>query len=373
MNKSQATYQHWLSEKLNHNLERQSKRLRNAKDIKHVRLMADAHLAKDVCVGCVIATSTLIYPAAIGGDIGCGMLSVPFNITADLITDKQAQKIFSFLINHVPIIKQKKAMLLENIKQLSCEKLTKFALREGKYQLGTLGRGNHFIELQTCSTSGQLWLMIHTGSRIMGPTIRDYHLNKASQKSVGLGYLDINTNEGQAYYNDMQWARHYASINRLSILERCIELFKQLFSVSIDESQMIHCDHNHLEQVNIAGETLLVHRKGACSVKNGEPAIIPGSMGSNSYHVIGKGNVESLYSSSHGAGRCMSRQLAKKVISHNKLSQQMKGIFYQKEKLHLLKEEAPSSYKKIETIIASQKKLITVTRCLSPVLSYKGT
>ena len=143
-------------------------------------------------------------------------------------------------------------------------------MRDGQYQLGTLGRGNHFIELQVCNQSGQLWLTIHTGSRAMGPSIRDYHLGQTQKKSAGIKYLDLDSEQGKDYFQDMQWAREYANTNRMLILERCKNLFQQHFSVSIAEEDMIHCDHNHIEKLTIANQSLLVHRKGACSVNKGE-------------------------------------------------------------------------------------------------------
>lgn len=372
MSKPKASYHHWISEKISSDLRQRTERLLHATDVRHLRLMADAHLANDVCVCCVLANQ-LIYPSAVGGDIGCGMLAIPVDIEAAFIKEKHAIKIFDYLMAHVPIVKQRQASQLSNNGKLSCNRLQKLATRDGKFQLGTLGRGNHFLELQTCTESGQLWLMIHTGSRAMGPAIRDYHLNQTQEKSAGIKYLDINTGQGQAYFNDMLWAREYAGTNRLLIFERCRELFKQLFSVSVIEEKMIHCDHNHIEKLDIMNQNLLVHRKGACSAKKGEYAIIPGSMGSDSFHVIGKGNPDSLYSSSHGAGRCMSRQLARNTVSKANLSKQLSGIFYQKEKSHLLIEEAPTSYKKIESVISIQRKLVKVTRRLRPILNYRGT
>ena len=373
MSKSKASYRHWLNEKISPELQQQTQRLLHAKGVKHIRLMPDAHLANDVCVGCVLATEKQLYPAAIGGDIGCGMLSVPINIEANFIKNKQAKAIFHYLTINVPIVKQTQPIPIELQNSLSTEKLQQFAQRNGRYQLGTLGRGNHFLELQRCDQTGQLWLMIHTGSRSMGPAIRDYHLNYATEKSAGLYYLNNDSEQGQAYFNDLCWAREYAKANRLQILTQCRNLFAKLFSVTIDTREMIHCDHNHVEPIKLKGETLLVHRKGASSVQQGEMAIIPGSMGSDSFHVMGKGNIDSLFSSSHGAGRCMSRQRARKTITSNHLTKQLSGVYYQLEKLHLLTEEAPTSYKNIEKVMALQKKLVKVTRRQSPVLSYKGT
>ena len=157
-------------------------------------------------------------------------------------------------------------------------------------------------------------------------------------------------------------------------MEHCnVPFIKDFFSSSIDENRMIHCDHNHVEHVTLNEPALLVHRKGASSVTKGEPAIIRGSMGSDSFHVVGKGNAESLYSSSHGAGRSMGRTLARKTITSDNLSRQLSGIYFQQEKLRLLTEEALTSYKNIEKVMSLQKKLVKVTRRLSSVLSYKRT
>ncbi len=269
MNKQKATYRHWLSEKISPDLQQQTQRLLHAKDIKHVRLMADAHLANDVCVGCVLATTHLIYPAAVGGDIGCGMLSIPFNMEASFIQGKHVNKIFTALMKYIPVVKQKNFYSFDTSHQLSSSKLQKIANSDGRLQLGTLGRGNHFLELQSCTETGQLWLMIHTGSRAMGPAIRDYHLDQSHTKSAGLKYLDVNSQTGQAYLHDMQWAREYAYSNRELILKNCQNIFKKQFSVSVDKTQMIHCDHNHIERLSVNNQSLIIHRKGACSVKKG--------------------------------------------------------------------------------------------------------
>ncbi|TDF37210.1 RtcB family protein [Alteromonadaceae bacterium M269] len=372
MIKKKATFKHWLSEKTSKELDEQSKKLLHAKDVRHVRLMADAHLANDVCVGCVLATKTLLYPAAVGGDIGCGMLAAEVDLNSDDIDASTAENIFAHLKTNVPIQAQRKPHFVDSIGKLSSDKLRQVAQRSGGLQLGTLGRGNHFLELQRCHTSNQVWIMIHTGSRCMGPAIRDFYLTHAEGQSKGLGYLDSETERGESYLNDMQWARRYAERNRLLILEQCQQLFQKFFSTTIDTAQMIHCDHNHLERISIGREQHWVHRKGACSVKGGEYAVIPGSMGSDSFHVKGKGNADSLYSSSHGAGRQMSRKMASRSITTNHLKEQLKSTFYQPEKLAKLTEEAPSSYKNIDNVMAQQRKLVTAVRRLSPILSYKG-
>ncbi|MGI0119704.1 RtcB family protein [Zooshikella sp. RANM57] len=370
---NQASYRHWLSEKLGDELTTQVKRLRLMKDVKHIRLMADAHLAENVCVGCVLATTKLIYPTAIGGDIGCGMLAAPIAMCADDIQEKEAAVIFKRLSKSVPIIQHKNHSDLSIFGELSAELLQKEFIRNGSRQIGTLGQGNHFLELQRCKLSGQLWLMIHTGSRCMGPAIRDFHLNCGHGRSHGLTYLDSGTESGEAFLQDMQWARRYASVNRLMILAQCEALFHEVFQADINKSQLIHCDHNHCEQEDINGQSLWLHRKGACSVRANEQALIPGSMGSDSFHVVGTGSTDSMFSCSHGAGRTMSRFQARRSITSERLKKQLSGVFYQAEKLAGLTEEAPESYKRIGQVIKSQKNLFKVKRQLEPILSYKGT
>lgn len=370
---AKATYRHWLSERMDEALTNQVNRLRHAKDVKHVRLMADAHLANDVCVGCVLATSELIYPAAIGGDIGCGMLAIGFDVQASVITADNAQKILAELDELVPVIKHRQAQTYTLTEQLSSSVLTARALKDGALQFGTIGRGNHFLELQSCYQTGQLWIMVHTGSRAMGPLIRDHHLAGAQGKSAGIGYLNANTEQGQALINDMAWARAYARANRKEIMDKVAGILHRNFSANVDTHSMIHCDHNHLEPLLSNKGNLLVHRKGASQVTKGQMAVIPGSMGSDSFHVEGKGNTDALHSSSHGAGRCMSRQLARNTITPDNLERQIDGVFYQRQKLARLTEEAPSSYKNIDSVMKAQKALVKVKRRLAPVLNYKGT
>lgn len=253
----------------------------------------------------------------------------------------------------------------------SCAILKKFE-REGRYQLGTIGRGNHFLELQRCVDSDELWVTIHTGSRCMGPAIRDYFNSIATGKSKGLFYLVAESETGKLYMAEHSWARKYANFNRQLIFTRFARMLKGIIDIDPDIKRAVHGDHNHVESILLKGKAMLVHRKGANSARKGELAIIPGSMGSATFHCKGKGNPESLYSSSHGAGRCMSRQRASKTVTRANLAQQLQGVFYQPEKLSRLTQESPSAYKNIATVMKQQKKLVATVRRLEPVLNYKG-
>ncbi|OUS28417.1 hypothetical protein A9Q99_12920 [Gammaproteobacteria bacterium 45_16_T64] len=377
MNRKKATYQHWVSESLPLSLTQQIERLRNLNDVKHVRIMPDAHLAHDVCIGSVLASDSLIYPRAIGGDIGCGMLAAEFTCAADAIGTREAKAILTLLRHRVPIIKQPKENICsEAFQQIECSlshrALSALADKAGRIQLGTLGRGNHFLELQKDACSGALWVMIHTGSRAMGPAIRDHYETLSSNTSGGLHYLQATSPIGQHYLQDHNWARSYAAMNRRVILQQIENIIFQVLGVKPVNALGIDCDHNHLQQETHDNEVLWVHRKGASAVHKNCLAIIPGSMGTPSFHVIGKGNQQSLCSSSHGAGRCMSRHEAKKRVSFHRLQNEMEGIFYEKKQSRQLVEESPSAYKDISKVMKAQKKLVTIKRKLLPILSYKG-
>lgn len=371
--KIKATFRHWMSESLTKDLSQQIEKLRHAEGIEHIRLMPDGHLANDVCVGSVIATSNIIYPSAVGGDIGCGMLSVPLGVNADAVGETESKFIFKELATTIPIMACKE--IDGEIGELDTPVSTAIAKkyeREGQYQLGTIGRGNHFLELQRCIETEELWVTIHTGSRCMGPAIRDYFNLLTTNKSKGLSYLVADSELGQLYLSEHNWARQYANFNRQLIFERFSNMLKNVVDITPDLSNSIHGDHNHVETISIKCKDMLVHRKGANSALKGELAIIPGSMGSSTFHCKGEGNPVSLFSSSHGAGRSMSRQLAKKTVTGASLADQLQGIFYQPEKLSKLTEESPSAYKNITTVMKQQKKLVRAIRRLEPVLNYKG-
>lgn len=255
--------------------------------------------------------------------------------------------------------------------RLSHSSLEKNKARDGRVQFGTLGRGNHFLEFQT-DDQDHLWVTVHSGSRSIGQTIANHHLKLASRDKSGLMYFEATSESGRAYLNDHDWARQYAELSRVEILERIKDLIECLFSISAIGSSQFSCDHNHVRLEKHFGELLYVHRKGALSACEGELGIIPGSMGSNTYHTIGRGCSEALRSSSHGAGRTMSRSEARRKISSNSLKQQMEGIWFDQRLSKKLVDEAPSAYKNINSVMRAQRPLTQVIRKLKPLLNYKG-
>jgi tRNA-splicing ligase RtcB len=340
--------------------------------------MPDVHLASEVCVGVVLATQRLIYPDAVGGDIGCGMAAIAFDVDADVLRDeRRAARMFQALARAAPILKRSSASSPELASatlgdaRLSDARLEAIARRAGRVQMGTLGRGNHFLEFQA-DEEDRLWLMVHSGSRAMGQAIRSFHLRSARRSETGLMYLDADEDQGRAYLSDVAWARAYAYENRRRMLDAASRAAAEVLSATDDPRTYLNCDHNHVRLETHLGEPLYVHRKGAASAAPGEAGIIPGSMGRESYHVEGRGCAEALMSSSHGTGRTMSRHEARQKVSVRELRRQLDGVWFDPRIADALREEAPSAYKDVREVMRAQRELIRITRRLSPVLCYKG-
>jgi len=373
-----ATLKTWLCEPLTHDVKLAIGRLRRAEDVVHVAVMPDVHLAAGVCVGNVVATNRLIYPQAVGSDIGCGMMAVGFNCEADLLRkERRAHRLLDALSTAVPTMRHPSlqaspelpATLLDN--PLGTPSLAADARREGRVEFGTLGRGNHFVEFQA-DAEDRLWLMVHSGSRRMGQAISTLHARSGMRAGGGLYHLDAESEPGRAYLSDVAWACRYADANRRRMVHAICELMQSLFSVEHAPDTLLACDHNHVRRERHADRDLWVHRKGAVSARDGEPGIIPGSMGTHSFHVAGRGCNAALCSSSHGAGRTMSRSDARRRIPARKLVQQLEGVWYDERLTSQLCEEAPSAYKDIDAVFRAQKELTRIVRKLTPVLVYKG-
>lgn len=376
MTDSSASLRIWSAAPLPADVLKSAERLRQAEDVRHVVLLPDVHLAKDVCVGAVIATKRLIYPAAVGGDIGCGMAAVAVNGACDLLIDDdcRAARLLSDLYRLVPSNRHRERLELPASLvgvDLSDATLEKLSRRDGRVQLGTLGRGNHFLEFQA-DEEQRLWVLVHSGSRGMGQAITERHARGADRVS-GLACLDAETNAGRAYLGDVVWARTYAAENRLAMLRAVDVILHKRFSTTIDWATLIHSDHDHVRRETHFGEEFWIHRKGAQPAALGEAGIIPGSMGTATYHVEGRGLAESLCSCSHGAGRQLSRSAARQAIGVRQFERQLQGLRYDRRRSAALREEAPEAYKNIESVLRAQKELVKIVRRLRPVLSYKGT
>ena len=367
----------WLAEPMPPDVRRTVERMSRATDVQHVAIMPDVHLAKDVCVGTVVATTRLIYPAAVGGDIGCGVAAAAFDAPADLLSDvENADRLLRALPEALPIIRhgpRTRRPLPPHLTDLplSHERLNAIRRRDGVVQFGTLGRGNHFLEFQG-DDEGCLWLMVHSGSRAMGQATRDFHVARAAETSAGLASLDSESGSGRGYLSDAEWARRYAAGNRRVMIESVSMLVAGMFGIRLNYETFFDCDHNHVQRETHFGCELWVHRKGAMQAVSGQAGIIPGSMGSESFHVEGRGNAESLCSSSHGAGRAMSREEARRRISSKELTRQMGTVVFDRQLVSSLREEAPAAYKDVKAVLRAQADLTRIVRRLRPLLCYKG-
>lgn len=369
----------WLTEPLKADAKEAIDRLRRADDVAHLAVMPDVHPGEQACVGVAMATRQLVYPMAIGGDIGCGLTAAAVHLPAAAVRDdRHAERILAELSRHVPILRHNRRVVGPRLPDgldpgaLTDPSLAIEAGRDGVLELGTLGRGNHFLELQE-DPEGKLWVMIHSGSRVMGQVITRHHSQHAKAMKWGMKALDITTDAGRAYLHDLEWARRYARANRAAMLEATSRVLEVVLGEGMDASTIIECDHNHARIERHGGESLVVHRKGASSAEAGEAGLIPGSMGTSSYHVTGRGCEPALRSSSHGAGRLMSRGKARAKIRVDDLRKQMRGIHFDVRATSRLVEESPQAYKDIGAVMRAQRDLVRIDRILKPVLVYKGT
>jgi tRNA-splicing ligase RtcB len=365
----------------------------------HVAVMPDVHFGMGATVGSVIAMKGAVTPAAVGVDIGCGMAAIQTNLKASDLPeslkdlrhsfersvpvgfnahdDSPALSMAHHLADTLPLVGMdvqnealslfsEFAMLHPKVQQLDTK-----AMR----QCGTLGAGNHFIEI--CLDSQQnVWLMLHSGSRNIGKSLAEIHIAVAKELThnaylpdADLAAFLVGTPEMEAYRRDLFWAQRYAMLNRKVMLSLLMKDLKYAFP-QVEFEPGIYCHHNYVSEETHFGENVIVTRKGAISARKGEMGIIPGSMGTRSYIVRGLGNEESFTSASHGAGRRMSRNKAKKQYTIADVEAQTKGVECRKDAGII--DEIPAAYKDIEKVIEYQKDLIEVVAELKQVLCVKG-
>ncbi|MDR2970617.1 MAG: RtcB family protein [Bacteroidales bacterium] len=352
----------------------------------HICLMPDTHEGYGMPIGGVMATDNVIVPNAVGVDIGCGMCAVRTNIKADSLERKQITQIMSGIRELVPLgfdhhkERQEESLMPQdyNIDNLVIVKRQYLAALK---QLGTLGGGNHFIELQR-SDEGDLWLMVHSGSRNFGLQVAEYYNKKAKKLNeiyysevnpkADLAFLPFETDEAHLYYQEMRYCTEFALANRKLMMERIQDVVSSVLKNACFEP-IINIAHNYAAWETHYDKKVIVHRKGATSAKLGETGIIPGSQGTKSYIVEGLGNPESFMSCSHGAGRKMSRTAAIRNLN----LEEEKGKLDKLGILHSIRgksdlEEASSAYKDITQVMEFQKDLVKILVELSPLAVIKG-
>lgn len=351
---------------------------------RHVAVMPDAHAGKGSTVGTVIATKGAIIPSAVGVDIGCGMCAVKLPFKVDLLGDS-LDDLRSSIERSVPVgfnsndyISDRVAKVISDMPVLKDHSINKAAL-----QLGTLGGGNHFIEI--CQDeNNNAWIMLHSGSRNIGKTLAEIHIQKSKNlmkeyfitlPDSDLAYLVQNTTEFGEYINDLHWAQNYAKENRNEMMLRVLkDISYHVYGEDKGSDFMtilrVDCHHNYTQMENHFGKNLWITRKGAVSAREGEYGIIPGSMGSKSYIVKGKGNPLSFCSCSHGAGRRMSRAEAKRRFTVDDLKEQTSGIICRKDEDVI--DEIPGAYKDIDEVMANQDDLVEIVHTLKQLICIKG-
>jgi tRNA-splicing ligase RtcB len=374
---SEAPIRMWLSGALPEGVEGTLARLRRTEGVVQIAVMPDVHLASEFCVGTVVASEGVVFPQAVGGDIGCGMLAQAFDVEAEALADERlAARVIGQLSVMCPGRRHHRRLgfvLPESLRAMTLSDPRLEGVMRGeelRLELGTLGAGNHFLELQA-DAAGRLWMMIHTGSRNLGQQVLHHHLPRARRLESGVLALDTGTSEGAAYVNDVAVARAWARENRRCLAEAAERVLAHVVGARA-ASAAVDCDHNHVQLERVGEREVWVHRKGATAAQAGAAGIVPGSMGTRSFHTVGKGEAAALNSSSHGAGRALSRTQARDRVTVSALRQQLRGVWYDARLERALREEAPAAYKDIEAVMAAQEGLTKVTRWLRPVLIHKG-
>jgi tRNA-splicing ligase RtcB len=358
----------------------------------HVAAMPDVHAGIGATVGSVIATKQAIIPAAVGVDIGCGMIAARTSLTADQLDEKTLKRVYDQISRDVPVgrdqhkegreLTQAAAPLRRELKQITeaHPQLEKRFQRTQNWvkQMGTLGGGNHFIEV-CVDEEHRIWAMVHSGSRGIGNAIGTYFIELAHRDMEGhmanlpdrdLAYFREGSGHFEEYVRAVAWAQAYAASNREAMMETVIAAMRRHLPPFEVTSEAVNCHHNYVEREHHYGEDVWVTRKGAIRAGEGELGIIPGSMGAKSYIVRGRGSAESFESCAHGAGRRMSRRAAQKQFTAADVAQQTAGIICRKDSGVV--DEIPAAYKPIDEVMENQRDLVDVVHTLKQVLCVKG-
>ena len=358
----------------------------------HVAAMPDVHAGIGATVGSVIATKRAVIPAAVGVDIGCGMIAARTSLTASQLDEKTIRRLFDQISRDVPLgrgqhkdgreIAHAVAPFRKELKAITdahpqLEKRYKRTTNWAQ-QMGTLGGGNHFIEV-CVDEADRVWAMLHSGSRGIGNAIgtyfielarRDMEREIANLPDRDLAYFREGTQHFDEYVRAVHWAQEYAAANRQAMMDLVLAAMRRLLPPFEVTSAAVNCHHNYVERERHYGENVWVTRKGAIRAGAGELGIIPGSMGARSYIVRGRGSAESFESCAHGAGRRMSRTAARKKFTSADLAQQTAGIVCRKDSDVV--DEIPAAYKPIDEVMANQSDLVEVVHTLKQVLCVKG-
>jgi tRNA-splicing ligase RtcB len=358
-----------------------------------VALMPDCHLGKGATVGSVIPTLGAIIPAAVGVDIGCGMMALRLEVSEEQLRERgELRQLREAIAAAVPLSAGKynvgpysdhtTGLITELTDQASAADVHPDRFAENwRLQLGSLGSGNHFIEVST-DEEGQVWLFLHSGSRGVGNKMAQHHIRVAQKLAAqwwiqlpdpDLAYLVEGTDEFEAYIRDLRWAQHFALLNRAEMMDRVKRIFAAHLRRSVDDlvvSQEVNCHHNYTERERHFGKEVWLSRKGAIDASAGKLGLIPGSMGTRSYVVEGLGNPQSFHSAPHGAGREFSRSAARRNFTREQLDNAMAGIEWGESDAFL--DEIPGAYKDVDVVMDDAKDLVRPLHTLHQLVNVKG-
>ncbi|TCT22936.1 RtcB family protein [Thiobaca trueperi] len=358
----------------------------------HVAAMPDVHAGIGATIGSVIATHQAIIPAAVGVDIGCGMAAARTSLTAEQIDERTLKKIFDQISRDVPVgrdqhrderaLSEAAAPFAAPLAAMT-DKHPQLLKAFGRFsnwvnQMGTLGGGNHFIEV-CLDEAGQVWVMLHSGSRGIGNAIGNYFIELARRDMErwfiqvpdrDLAYFPEGSEHFDDYVTAVSWAQSYARENRDQMMTLVLAALARHLPPFTVTGEVVNCHHNYVEREHHFRADVWVTRKGAIRAREGDLGIIPGSMGARSYIVRGRGNPESFCSCAHGAGRRMSRTAAEKRFTPADLAVQTEGVICRKDKGVL--DEIPGAYKDIDQVMANQSDLVEVVHTLKQVVCVKG-
>jgi tRNA-splicing ligase RtcB len=354
----------------------------------HIALMPDAHLGKGCAVGAVLPTLGAIMPAAVGVDIGCGMIAVRTQYVAgDLPADRRPLR--EAIEAAVPLSAGKFNDAVTrghtNVRITDLEARAESAhfdpadyAANWRLQLGTLGSGNHFIEV-SLDEEDRVWMFLHSGSRGVGNKIAMTHIKVAQRQCAerwidlpdpDLAYLVEGDQEFETYIRELRWAQHFALLNREEMMDRLAACFEDWVGGKVVESERINCHHNYTTQERHFGKDVWLSRKGAIDASKGVSGLIPGSMGTRSYVVVGLGNALALNSSPHGAGREYGRRHAQRTFTYEQLVESMEGIEWSGSEEFI--DEIPNAYKDIDVVMDDAKDLVEVRHTLRQIVNVKG-